>query len=218
MKLNSFTKTYEGRRVLDFPGLELPEGKICAVIGSNGSGKSTLAKVLSSVVKADGGAAPLPKGLRVGYMPQKSFAFRMNTLSNVRIAGGSRESAAQLMEKLQISRLAQNRAKRLSGGEMARMALARLLMRPYDLLILDEPTASMDMESTALTEAVVAEYCRETGSTVLWVTHSLQQARRVADHAIFMRSGSLCEEGCAEKLLFSPEKEETRQFLDFYGI
>lgn len=218
MKLNSFSKSYEGRRVLDFCGIELPEGKICVVIGSNGSGKSTLAKVLSGVIRADGGISPLPKCLKVGYMPQKSFAFRMSTLANIRIAGGSTEEAAALAEKLQIASLSKNRAKRLSGGEMARMALARLLMRRYDLLILDEPTASMDMESTALTEAVVAEYCRNTGSTVLWVTHSLQQARRVADHAIFMRCGILCEEGEAEKLLFSPEKDETRQFLDFYGI
>lgn len=218
MKLTPFAKSYDGRKVLDFCGVDLPEGKICAVIGSNGSGKSTMAKVLSGAVKSDSGSSPLSRSLKVGYMPQKSFAFRMSTLANVRLAGGSEDEAKRLMEQLQISRLAKHRAKRLSGGETARMALARLLMQKFDLLILDEPTASMDMESTALTEEVVAEYCHTTGCTVLWVTHSLQQARRVADYALFLHRGTLCEAGSASKLLFEPENAETKKFLEFYGI
>ena len=218
MKLTPFTKSYEGRKVLDFCGIELPEGKVCAVIGSNGSGKSTMAKVLSGVAKSDSGLSPLPHSIKVGYMPQKSFAFRMSTLANVRLSGGSEAEAKRLMERLQIAPLATHRAKRLSGGETARMALARLLMQKFDLLILDEPTASMDMESTALTEEVVTEYCRTTGCTVLWVTHSLQQARRMADFALFMSGGILCESGPASKLLFEPKNEETKKFLDFYGI
>ncbi len=217
MKLNAFTKSYEGRKALDFPGCELPEGMICAVIGSNGSGKTTLARVLSGVTKTDGNTVALPPNIEVGYMPQKSFAFRMSTLANMRLSGAEAK-AKELMEQLQIAHLAKLRAKRLSGGETARMALARLLMQRHDLLILDEPTASMDMESTSLTEEVVRDYCRTTGSTVLWVTHSLQQARRVADYAMFLRQGSLCEAGAADKLLFTPQKEETKKFLEFYGI
>lgn len=218
MKLNPFAKTYEGRTVLSFAGCELPEGKITAVIGANGSGKSTLSKVLSGTVKADGGTLPLPREVRVGYMPQKSFAFRMSTAANIRIAGGDEAEALRLMERLRLTHLAKQRAKRLSGGETARMALARLLMHKYDLLILDEPTASMDMESTALTEEVITEYCRESGCTVLWVTHSLQQARRVADHALFLKDGTLWEEGAADVLLYRPEKDETKTFLQFYGV
>ncbi|MBQ9979665.1 MAG: ATP-binding cassette domain-containing protein [Oscillospiraceae bacterium] len=218
MKISAFKKSYEGKWVLDFPGFELKDGNICAVIGSNGSGKSTIAKVLAGIVKADNRRLPVPNDISVGYMPQKSFAFRLSTISNIRLSGGSEEEALVLMKRLQIDHLARKRAKKMSGGETARMALARLLIRPYDLLILDEPTASMDIESTALTEEVVSEYCRNTGCTVLWVTHSLQQARRVAQQAIFMRNGCLCEAGEAEKLLFNPDKTETREFLEFYGI
>lgn len=217
MKLNAFTKSYEGRRVLDFPGCELPEGRICALIGSNGSGKTTLARVLSGVIKADGNTVPLSPDIKVGYMPQKSFAFRMSTVANIRLSGDEAK-AKELMERLQISHLAKSRAKRLSGGETARMALARLLMQRRDLLILDEPTASMDIESTALTEEVVRDYCRTTGCTVLWITHSLQQARRVADYAIFLHRGTLCEADSADKLLFAPQNEDTKRFLEFYGI
>jgi len=218
MKLNAFAKSYENRVALDFPAIELPEGGICAIIGSNGSGKSTLARVLSGVIAADGGTSPLSKTVKVGYMPQKSFAFRMSTRANLRISGADEAKAKELMERLQISHLAKQRAKKLSGGETARMALARLLMQPYDLLILDEPTASMDMESTALTEDVVKDYCCTTGCTVLWVTHSLQQARRIADHALFLHCGSLCETGSADDVLFSPKESETQKFLEFYGL
>lgn len=218
MKLNAFTKSYENRVALEFPGIELPESMICTVIGSNGSGKSTLARVLSGVISADGGTSPLSKGIKVGYMPQKSFAFRMSTQANLRLSGGDEAKAKELMERLQISHLAKQRAKKLSGGETARMALARLLMQRYDLLILDEPTASMDMESTALTEEVVTDYCRATGCTALWVTHSLQQARRIAGYALFLHRGSLCEFGAANELLFSPKEAETQKFLKFYGL
>jgi len=218
MKLNAFTKSYEKRMALNLPGIELPEGGICAIIGSNGSGKSTLARVLSGVISADGGASPLPKNIKVGYMPQKSFAFRMSTQANLWLSGGSEARAKELMEQLQISQLARQRAKKLSGGETARMALARLLMQRYDLLILDEPTASMDMEATALTEEVVKNYCRTIGCTVLWVTHSLQQARRIADYALFLHRGTLCESGSADEVLFAPQKAETQKFLEFYGL
>ena len=216
MKLPPFTKTYECRKVLSFAGCTLPEGGITAVIGSNGSGKSTLAKVLCGIEKADNGTAPC-QGIKVGCMPQKNFAFRMSVEANVLVAGGDKETAQELMERLGITHLKKQRAKRLSGGETARMALARLLLHEYDLLILDEPTAAMDMESTALTEEVIREYCRKHHCTVLWVTHSLQQARRAADHVLFLKDGELCEEGAAEKVLYRPEKEETKKFLQFYG-
>lgn len=216
MKILPFSKTFEGRKVLDFPGLELEGGKIYAVIGANGSGKSTLAKVLAGVVPADT-RGPHTDADTVGYMPQKNYGFRMSTEKNLLLADKNKDKAARLMDKLQLSHLAQKRADRLSGGETARMALARLMMKRYELVILDEPTAAMDMETTSMAETLIEEYVRESGCALLLVTHSLQQARRIAHEAIYMHKGQLMEQGAAEKLLFSPEKEETRKFLDFYG-
>jgi len=218
MKISAFKKSYDKSCVLNFAGAELSEGKICAVIGSNGSGKTTLAKVLSGIEKADGAVTPLPHGISVGYMPQKSFAFRLSAVSNVRLTGGSTNDAMAIMKRLRIDHLAKKSAKKMSGGETARMALARLLIRPYKLLILDEPTASMDIEATAITEDVISDYCRKTGSAVLWVTHSLQQARRVSDSVIYLKDGLICEHGAADKVLSNPDKSETKQFIEFYGI
>lgn len=216
MKIEPCSKTYEGVTVLDFPGITLEPGKIYAVIGANGSGKSTFAKVLAGIIPADQGAVG-PR-VKVGYLPQKSYAFRMTTRANLLLGGRDPEKAQGLMEKLGISPLADKRADRLSGGETARMALARLMMGHFELLILDEPTASMDMESTVLSEALITDYVRQTGCALLLVTHSLQQARRMADEVLFFHKGKLLEAGPKEQVLDTPTREETKKFLDFYGV
>ena len=216
MKTTAFTKTYGKRRVLALPELELPPGQITAVVGANGSGKTTLARLLAGVEQADGTRAIL-SGVSVGYMPQKSFAFRMSTEKNILLAGGSAERAAELMRALGIEGLARQSAKRLSGGETAKMALCRVLMGRYDLLILDEPTASMDMESTLAAERLIRGVCDGPGSALLLITHSIQQARRIADRLIVLHRGALVEQGDCRKLLAAPREEQTRRLLEFYG-
>ena len=217
MKIHAFSKTYEGRTVLDFPGTELEPGRICAVIGANGSGKSTFAKILSGVLKPDR-RGQLSDAKTVGFMPQKNYAFRMTTKANILLNGPDEARADRLMKAIQLTELSSKRADKLSGGETARMALVRLMMRSYDLVILDEPTAAMDMETTLLSEKLIAEYVRETGCALILVTHSLQQARRIADKVWYFHKGSLLETGAKEQVLDTPERAETKQFLEFYGV
>ena len=216
MKIQAFSKTYDGVTVLDFPGMELQPGKIYAVIGANGSGKSTFAKILAGVLPADQ-KGRLREEASVGYLPQKHYAFRMSTRKNILLSGKDESRAESLMEALQIRHLENKRADRLSGGETARMALARLMMKRYDVVILDEPTAAMDMDTTAAAETLILDYTRQTGCTLVLVTHSLQQARRIADEVLFFHKGILLETGTKEQVLFTPAQPETRQFLDFYG-
>jgi ABC-type Mn2+/Zn2+ transport system ATPase subunit len=217
MKIAAFTKTYGKKTVLRFPTCDLPQGRIVAVIGANGSGKSTLARVLSGIEPSDQRVRPL-MGVSLGYLPQKSYGFHMSLRANLLLNGSDKALAARRMDALKIRDLEKARADRLSGGETARMALARLLMRPYDLVILDEPTAAMDRESTLLAEQLVQDYVGETGCTVLLVTHSLQQARRMAQEVLFLYNGTLVERGPIAQVLHHPEREETRQFLEFYGF
>ena len=217
MKITSFSKTYDGRTVLDFPGMELQTGKIYAVIGANGSGKSTLAKILAGILPADQ-KEKHGDGGSIGYMPQKNYAFRMSTRANILLNGRDEARAGKLIDSLQLRHLESKRADKLSGGETARMALARLTMRSYDLVILDEPTAAMDMETTLLSENLITEYVRQTGCAMILVTHSLQQARRIADEVIYFHKGKLLEHGTKEQMLSAPAMAETKQFLEFYGI
>lgn len=214
MILPAFSKTYHGVKVLDFPGLELQPGKIYAILGANGSGKSTFAKIAAGVLPADQ-KCRIPGS--VGYLPQKPYAFRMTLRKNILLTAGRPERADELMRTLSLTELKEKRADRLSGGETARMAMARLMMKRYDMVILDEPTAAMDMESTSAAEELILKYVRETDCVLILVTHSLQQARRVADEAIFFHKGRLLENGPTEYVLYHPALAETRKFLEFYG-
>ena len=74
------------------------------------------------------------------------------------------------------------------------------------------------METTSLSEDLIVSYVRESGCALLLITHSLQQAKRIADETLYFHKGQLMEYGPSEKVLSSPEKAETKQFLDFYGI
>ena len=217
MRILPFSKTYEGRTVLDFPGLELQPGKIYAIIGANGSGKSTFAKILAGILPADRKGKPVNLG-SIGYMPQKNYPFRMTTKQNILLNGSDVHRAEALMDALHIRHLEIKRADKLSGGETARMALARLMMKQYDLVILDEPTAAMDMETTVLSENLIVSYVKESGCALVLVTHSLQQARRIADEVLYFHKGELAEAGTKEQVLNDPASEKTRQFLEFYGV
>ena len=217
MKILPFSKTYEKRTVLDFPGMELQPGTIYAVIGANGSGKSTFAKILSGILPADKTGKHISDGT-VGYMPQKNYAYRMSTRANILLNGKDAARAERLMDAIQLRHLENKRADKLSGGETARMALVRLMMKRYDLVLLDEPTAAMDMETTLLSEQLIADYVKETDCSLILVTHSLQQARRIADEVWYFHKGKLLEAGTKEQVLNTPEKAETKQFLEFYGV
>ena len=217
MKILPFSKTYEDRCVLDFPGMEVAPGKIYAIIGANGSGKSTFAKILAGILPADRKGRHLDSGT-LGYMPQKNYAYRLTTKANILLNGKDESRACALMDAIQIRHLENKRTDRLSGGETARMALARLMMKSYDLVLLDEPTAAMDMETTLLSEKLIASYVKEAGCSLILVTHSLQQARRLADEVWYFHKGKLLESGPKELVLYHPEHPETKQFLEFYGV
>lgn len=216
MKIRAFSKTYGGRKVLDMPETELSDGGAYAVIGANGSGKSTLARILAGAEAADDKKS-VGLGCKTGYMPQKCFAFRMSTKNNLLINANDPARARELMAALEIGHLAGSPAHRLSGGETARMALARLLMRDYELLIVDEPTAAMDMESAVLAEQLLARYRQKTGCTLILVTHSLRQAERLTENAMFLGSGRLVECGPTKAMISSPRFEETKRFIELYG-
>ena len=217
MKTTAFTKTYNKRVVLSLPELEFPQGKITAIIGPNGSGKSTFAKVLAGIERADD-KKPVLSGVSVGYLAQKSFPFRMSTEKNILQNGDDPVRAHELMKTLGIDALAKQSAKKLSGGETARMALCRILMRRYELLILDEPTTAMDMESTLAAEKLMRETCQAQDCALVLITHSISQARRIADRVIVLHQGALIEQGDSARVLSEPKQEQTKRFLDFYGV
>ncbi|MBQ2752615.1 MAG: ATP-binding cassette domain-containing protein [Firmicutes bacterium] len=217
MKIKALSKTYSGKTVLKTDEMVFEKGKVYAVIGPNGSGKSTFAKIAAGIIPDDD-RKKATDGESIGYMAQKSYAFRMSVKENIVLKVKDEVLADSLMEWLEIKHLSGHNAKGLSGGETARMALARILMDKYDMVIFDEPCASMDMKSTLLSEEIIRDYCRDKECVVILITHSLSQAKRIADEIIFINEGKVVEQGEAKKMLENPEKEETREFIRFYGI
>lgn len=217
MKSLAFTKTIGTQLILTMPEMEWHPGTIYAVIGANGSGKSTLAKVLSGAERADH-AVDVMQNIMVGYLPQKPYAFQMRVEKNLFLNGTDSQRAERLLKAFGLEPLRRKQAHHLSGGETAKLALARLLMRNYELLILDEPTAAMDMESTLAAERLIQDYRDRTGCAVVWITHSLRQAQRTAERIIYLEKGRLIESGAAEKLLQRPTRPETKRFLQFFGF
>lgn len=223
MDIFGFSKTYDNKTVLTFPDFSLKQGKIYAVIGANGCGKSTLAKIISGTLQPDDRKKPvISAGCTIGYLPQKPYAFHMTLLQNLMInaAGDGEDNASKaiaLMEALDLTHLSNKKAASLSGGETARMALARLLMKDYSLLILDEPCAAMDIGSILAAEKLIRESCTSTECTVILITHSLQQAIRVSDEVLFLSDGKLVEYGPSERVLKNPTNEKTINYLKFYG-
>lgn len=217
-----------GRRVLDGASLTL-DGTPLAVMGPNGAGKSLLLRVLHGLVGPEGGtvswggAPPTTDGRRrQGFVFQRPILLRRTTSANLDFAlaldprldrGGRAARRDALLERVRLHDLARTPARRLSGGEQQRLALARALALNPELLFLDEPTASLDPASTALIEAIVAEETAN-GTAVVWVTHDRHQAARVARRVAIMANGRVVEDGPAERVLNDPRSEQARAHLE----
>ena len=113
---------------------------------------------------------------------------------------------------MDLASLADRPARRLSGGEQQRLAIARALATEPDTLFLDEPTASLDPESVQAIEGIVTAAARE-GVRIIFVTHDIQQARRLADDVVFLSNGRVVEEAPADAFFNGPETDVARAYL-----
>ncbi|MBQ7546792.1 MAG: ATP-binding cassette domain-containing protein [Clostridia bacterium] len=194
VELRSVKKVYKDRTVLDVPQLRIQHGESVALTGANGSGKTTLLRILARLLRADSGTVTAPQD--VLYLPQHPYAFRGTVLDNVLIgAKDRREQALALLETLELSALAAKPAQSLSGGELQKLALCRVLIRPCALLLLDEPTAALDTNGTRLVCDALARYKAQTDCTVVLSTHAPQFAAKAAERLIVLCDGRIESDG-----------------------
>ena len=231
VKIEGLQKCYGERTVLDVESLELESGLSYALVGPNGSGKSTLIRMLSGVEVATGGRVDLAGGrtrddLVVGYMPQKSYVFGFSVFRNVAMAleslNLSRDDidkrVREALDAVGMADLAEARGSGLSGGEAQRVALARMLVQDLDVLLLDEPTASMDIAGTMLVEDALRAYRERTGCLLLTATHAPSQAHRISDRAVMLSAGKVVEFGDTDEVLSNPTSDAGREFLSYWAV
>ena len=196
MIIPAFSKTYGQKKVLDFPGMELQPGNIYAILGANGSGKSTFSKILADVLPAD---RKIHLESSIGYLPQKPYAFRMSVRKNVLLGGRDIQKAESLAKALSLTELEHKRADRLSGGETARMAMARLMMGTYDVVILDEPTAGLDVEGRLSLHKQIRQL-KAMGKTIILASHDMAEVENLCDRIAILSEGKIAFIGTVEQL------------------
>lgn len=218
IELKNVKKVYGERTVLSIDTLRIKKGEHLSLTGANGSGKSTLLKIIAGVIPCDGYLS-VPQ--RVLYMPQKTVLFDMSVLHNITYAltGKKKEKeeiAMEALKKTGLSGLYNKNALTLSGGEGARLALARILVKDCDALLLDEPTGAVDIEGTEIVENAVKEYARQNGCTLITATHSPLQAKRLSDRVIMLQNGRIAEDCTPEELLLDPKTEFGKKFVSMW--
>ncbi len=235
---------YGNNHVLKNVNLEIPHQKITVIMGPSGCGKTTLLKSLNRFIELTEGARITgqvflnnqdiyPRDIeltevrkRIGLLAQKPQPLPMSIYANIaygmqihRLINSNKAMRGAVQHYLEIAGLwdeVKNRlheaASSLSLGQQQRLCLARGLAVEPEVILGDEPTSALDPISSKHIETRLKEL-KETYTTVI-VTHTLRQAKRLAEHVIFMYLGEVVESGPAEQVFGSPQQERTRHYLE----
>jgi tungstate transport system ATP-binding protein len=214
-----------GARLIDRASLLIAPGAPTLIVGPNGAGKTMLLRLCMGLVAPSSGR--ISWGGRLDVAPsrraivfQRPVMLRRSAAANVQFAlaqagvprGERHLRTLALLDRVGLADLAQRPARRLSGGEQQRLALARALAREPELLLLDEPTANLDPAATRAVEDIVLN-AAQSGIKIVMATHDLGQVRRLAGDVIFMLRGSVCERQLVVDFLDNPRMPETAAFL-----
>lgn len=233
---------YGQERVLNDISIDIPDKKITAIIGPSGCGKTTLLKSINRLIDEVDGVKVTGKVLvdgenlydpkaevthirkKMGLLSQKPYPLPMSIYDNV--AYGPRIHGQKDKKKLdalveyylreanlwdEIKAKLHSSAARLSVGQQQRLCLARGLAVEPEVILGDEPTSALDPISAERIERKLLELKGQ--YTIVLVTHSLRQAKRLADYALFLYLGNLIEHGPAKEIFENPRKELTREYV-----
>ena len=221
-------KVYGGRRVVDGVAIHVRHGEVVGLLGPNGAGKTTTFYMTTGLVRPDAGAVhfdganvthwPMHKRARhgMGYLAQEPSVFRKLTveenilaiLETLPISAEERRiRLADLLQELDIARLAKNKAYTLSGGERRRLEITRALVTGPKLLLLDEPFSGVDPIAVYEVQQIVIELRRK-GLGILITDHNVREALRVVDRAYIIHHGKVLREGTSDFLINDPQSRE----------
>jgi len=229
LKLVDIKKNYRSVNALNSISLEMQGGKIIVLLGVNGAGKTTLMRIMAGLENADAGKLLFNnqnidcKALRQvsTLVFQKSAMFSTNVYDN--LAYGLRirkapkaeikKKVAEALQAVRLSGFEKRRAKKTSGGEQQRIALARAFLLDSQVLLLDEPTANLDPNSASIIEKAMVSR-KSAQRIIVMATHNLSQARRMADEIVHIYNGEIVEVATPEDFFENPKSEISRKFVN----
>jgi iron(III) transport system ATP-binding protein len=232
LRVAGLTKAFGGHPVLRGVDLVVPSGQFLAILGASGSGKTTLLRIIAGFERPDAGQVRLGSTVvddagdewvpsekrRIGYVPQEGALFpHLSVGRNVAFGldRGQRKSARvnQLLELVGLAGLARRYPHQLSGGQQQRVALARALATDPEIVLLDEPFASLDASLRASVRADVQEVLRRASTTAVLVTHDQDEALSMADQVAVLRDGVIGQVDTPSNLYGLPRDHDLAQFL-----
>ncbi|HSH88645.1 MAG TPA: phosphate ABC transporter ATP-binding protein [Ramlibacter sp.] len=212
-------------RVVALSGIDLrlAAGERLAVIGSNGSGKSTLLRVLNGLVEPASGSVLRDTAMRQAMVFQRPHMLRASAMANVAVgqwlAGTpwktAKERALPALARVGLAEVALRKATALSSGQQQRLALARAWSLQPDVLLLDEPTSSLDPHAKREVEALMAGFA-ETGMTLVFASHNLGQVKRLATRVAYVEQGRLLADLPVEEFFNGPRLGEISSEADLF--
>ena len=224
LRVKAITKIYRGREVVKDVSFHLARGEVTALMGPNGAGRTTCFYMMTGLIPADRGTiwfegrdiTQLPMHLRarlgLGYLPQETSVFRglnveqnIRAIAEMRVGGGraSRDVTDVLIAELDLGALRKVSAGTLSGGELRRVEIARVLASDPRYILLDEPFAGVDpLGVEGMRTAIL--YLRRRGLGVLITDHSVHETLEIVDRALVLYAGELLFEGSPEAVIRDP--------------
>ena len=214
-----------GVTILDRISIQISQGAPTVLIGPNGSGKTTFLRVAMGLVTPSRGSITWG-GRQTSSIARRAIVFQRPVTLRRKVAGNLGYALAtagvrraergrrivELLSLVGLEGLEGRPARRLSGGEQQRLALARALARDPDVLFLDEPTASLDPGATNAIEEIVLAISRR-GVKVVMATHDLGEARRLAGDIVLLRRGVVIESGPADAFFAGPATDAAKRFI-----
>ena len=229
--LDTVSKRQSDSFTLDVGKLVITPGETLCLVGPTGAGKSTLLRLLTGLEMPSSGRitllgncnevneTPVESLRRVATVHQRplmlSESVRYNIEYGLHVRGvtSAHHRSDPMLERLGLRRLVKQDARTLSGGQLQLLAIGRALVVEPEVLLLDEPTAHLDPANVALIEDVIQEQKQRLGMTVVWATHNLFQARRMASRVALLLSGRLIEVADRKTFFDSPSDERTTAFV-----